>query len=622
MLPRFCSPNAKALCNIRCRPALGRSFKHELPRCYLFSTYQRRCSPAAAALTNETSKRATEATVSPRVAARNALRSILELVPRTLSSELQQIWEQRARDAFDDLESGKRRPTRIAIWGDEASGASEIVTSLLDDPLSNDIDQRNMIRQRWTADVPRDATIRIRANGAASRHGSTLNIKSSWLENLNAEIVECRDVNAFATLLASDHIIFVTDNIRLLAAPGLQDLLRCLSHAPSVHIIVAERAPGVSYSLGNIGSITPTLVKPDYSIRGLDAFIKGDINQYQTLLMESRVPQLAQQISRRCSESSVPSSPSSSASVSVVRTATHTARATLAACETAIADAKTVLSNAASPLSPFKAEVAAVYPTVYQSALRGTTTVREGAVAAEQRLHAAFARLPWYSLWWRADEVSATLSEAISWGSLGTQLAFLAGRLSSIRQQLYLKAAALAAPSPILTNKLAQIDSRTPVGPDALSAPLAQRTLQLLAPGGPVEEIHRKAQGTVMTAAVSILGSGAVATGLFLAGSAGAGTAVGLGLLGSVASVRWMQSVWARAEKRWWADWARVCAGLERDCEVALKEVVRERVTGSAVAGIEGMEAIVARRAEIISALKNEALGLEQQLTALERRLQ
>ncbi|KAG8706536.1 hypothetical protein FRC08_000990 [Ceratobasidium sp. 394] len=359
--------------------------------------------------------------------------------------------------------------------------------------------------------------------------------------------------------------------------------------------------------------------------------------------MESRVPQLAQQISRRCSESSVPSSPSSSASVSVVRTATHTARATLAACETAIADAKTVLSNAASPLSPFKAEVAAVYPTVYQSALRGTTTVREGAVAAEQRLHAAFARLPWYSLWWRADEVSATLSEAISWGSLGTQLAFHAGRLSSIRQQLYLKAAALAAPSPILTNKLAQIDSRTPVGPDALSAPLAQRTLQLLAPGGPVEEIHRKAQGTVMTAAVSILGSGAVATGLFLAGSAGAGTAVGLGLLGSVASVRWMQSVWARAEKRWWADWARVCAGLERDCEVsgsfvlvsnanlhpiflrakvALKEVVRERVTGSAVAGIEGMEAIVARRAEIISALKNEALGLEQQLTALERRLQ
>ncbi|KAG9085347.1 hypothetical protein FRC06_003652 [Ceratobasidium sp. 370] len=429
------------------------------------------------------------------------------------------------------------------------------------------------------------------------------------------------DTNAFATLLSSDHLIFVTDNIRLLSAPRLQDLLRDFSHAPSVHILVAERAPGISYSLSNIGGITPTLVKPDFAVRGLDAFIKGNINQYQTLLMESKVPQLAQHISKRCSESSVPSSPSSSASVSTVRTAARTARATLAACEAAIADATTVLSSATSPLTPFRAEVTTVYPDAYQSALRGTTTVREGVAAAEQRLHAAFARLPWYSLWWRADEVSATLSEAISWGSLGTQLAFHAGRLSSIRQQLYLKAVALAAPSPVLSNKLAQIDTRTPVGPDALSAPLAQRTLQLLAPGGPVEEIHRKAQGAVMTAAVSILGSGAAATGLFLAGSAGVGTAVGLGLLGSVASVRWMQSMWARAEKRWWADWARVCAGLERDCEVTLKEVVRERVTGSAVAGIEGMEAIIARRAEIISALKSEASGLGEQLAALERRL-
>ncbi|QRV94107.1 valine-tRNA ligase [Ceratobasidium sp. AG-Ba] len=429
------------------------------------------------------------------------------------------------------------------------------------------------------------------------------------------------DPNAFLTLLSSDYIIIVTDNIRLLTAPGLPSLLQDLSRAPSVRILVAERAPSVEYASNHPGAISLAAVKPDHAIRGLGAFSQGDINQYQKLLMESKIPQLAQQISTKCAELSVPSSASSSASIAVVRTAAHTARVALRVCEAAVIDAQAALSDAAAPLAQFKTEVSTVYPDAYQSALRGTATVREGVAAAEQRLRAAFARLPWYSLWWRADEVSGTLSEAVTWGSLGTQLAFHSGRLSSIRQQLYTRAAALATPSPVLGNKLAQIDSRTPVGPDALSAPLTQRTHQLLAPGGPVEDVHRKAQAAVMTTGVSILGSGAMAAGLFAAGSAGAGTAVGLGLLGGLASIRWMQSAWARAEKRWWADWARVCAGLERDCEVGLKEVVRERVAGSALAGIEGMEKIVARRAEIISALKSEVSYVDKQIAALEQRL-
>jgi hypothetical protein len=49
--------------------------------------------------------------------------------------------------------------------------------------------------------------------------------------------------------------------------------------------------------------------------------------------------------------------------------------------------------------------------------------------------------------------------------------------------------------------------------------------------------------------------------------------------------------------------------------------VVRERVSASAVAGIEGMEAIAARRTETISALKNEASQLNQDMTTLEQRL-
>ncbi|KAF8608958.1 hypothetical protein BDV93DRAFT_602826 [Ceratobasidium sp. AG-I] len=528
-------------------------------------------------------------------------------------------WEQRAKSALDDLETGRSRPVRIAVWGDAISGANEIVTGLLDDPLSADENQRNLLHQRWS-ELGVEGTIRIRRGDAVSRDGETLSIKSNWLQNLNAEIIECRDIDALPTLLASDHIILATDNIRLLSAPGLRNILQELSHAPSVNLLVTERAPGVPFSK-DLGGLTPSVVKPELAVRGLESFLRGNTDQYQALLMASGLPQFSHHISDLCTAASVPSSPSSTAPLSVVRTAVHIARATLKACEGAINHAQTDLTKAAIPLEPFKVEVSAVYPSAVQTALRGTTTIREGVSAVEVRLRAAFARLPWYSLWWRADEVSATLSEAISWGSLGTQLAFHAGRLSSIRQQLYAKAVALAAPSPVLSNQLAQLEARTPVGPDALSLPLVQRTGQLLAPGGPVEVVHRRAQGVVIRTALNILGSGVVGTGLFVAGSIGAGTAVGVGLLGSVASIRWMQSVWGRAEKKWWADWARVCAGLERDCEHALESVVRDRVTGSAVAGIRGVESLIAQRSETIAALKQETSDLKQELTVLEQRL-
>lgn len=376
------------------------------------------------------------------------------------------------------------------------------------------------------------------------------------------------DVDALDTLLSCDHIILVTDNIRQFSAPGLQNILRGLTHAPSMDLVVAERAPGVSTSPDVLGGISLALVRPELAIQGLEAFAKGDVNRYQTLLMNSGLPQFAQAISSRYVQSNQPSSSSSSASLAMVRTATHIARTTLLACEDAIGDAQKSLTGTVSPLEPLRTEVAAVGPAERNSILRGSATIREGVSAAESRLRAAFSRLPWYSLWWRADEVATTLGESITWGPLVTQLSFHAGRLASVRQQLYGKAAALAVPSPVLHNRLAQINARTPIGPDALSSPLAQRTAQLLAPGGPVEDVQRRAQYAVMASAINVLGSGALSAGLFAIGSISAETAIGAGLLGSVASIRWMQSAWARAEKKWWADWLRVCTGLERDCKV------------------------------------------------------
>lgn len=39
---------------------------------------------------------------------------------------------------------------RLVVWGDAISGANEIITGLLDDPLSADQNQRALLHQRWT----------------------------------------------------------------------------------------------------------------------------------------------------------------------------------------------------------------------------------------------------------------------------------------------------------------------------------------------------------------------------------------------------------------------------------------------------------------------------------------
>lgn len=47
-------------------------------------------------------------------------------------------------------------------------------------------------------------------------------------------------------------------------------------------------------------------------------------------------------------------------------------------------------------------------------------------------------------------------------------------------------------------------------------------------------------------------------------------TAVGLGLLGGAAGVRWAIARFEKAKRKWWKDWARVSEGLGRDLRVRI----------------------------------------------------
>lgn len=55
---------------------------------------------------------------------------------------------------------------------------------------------------------------------------------------------------------------------------------------------------------------------------------------------------------------------------------------------------------------------------------------------------------------------------------------------------------------------------------------------------------------------------------------------------------------WAKAQRKFWADWERVERGLEDDLTRELGGVVERRVVRKAVVAAEGLEALARRRVE------------------------
>jgi len=135
-------------------------------------------------------------------------------------------------------------------------------------------------------------------------------------------------------------------------------------------------------------------------------------------------------------------------------------------------------------------------------------------------------------------------------------------------------------PSAVLRNTLLQLKGlpNYPLTPESLSQPLFRRRDQILQ--YPTMRLHVEGQRAVLVM------SGGVATGVgiswagwlgWLLGSGegllgfvgmDAGTAVGVGMLSAVASIRWAVGKWETSKKRWWQDWWRVGEGLDRDLKV------------------------------------------------------
>lgn len=136
----------------------------------------------------------------------------------------------------------------------------------------------------------------------------------------------------------------------------------------------------------------------------------------------------------------------------------------------------------------------------------------------------------------------------------------------------------------VLRNTLLQLQ-RTPdysLTPETLTQPIHTRRNQILE--FPTTRLHMSGQ----QAALGMTGGIVTGVGISWAGWLGwllgsgegllgfmgmeAGTAVGVGILSAVASIRWTVGKWEKSKKRWWQDWKRVAEGMDRDLKVCVPD--------------------------------------------------
>lgn len=159
------------------------------------------------------------------------------------------------------------------------------------------------------------------------------------------------------------------------------------------------------------------------------------------------------------------------------------------------------------------------------------------------------------------------------------------GQLAALQTDLTKSAFTLLTTHPtistaVLRNTLLQLKGspRSHLTPESLTQPLVTRRNQIIE--FPTARLHAAGQRAVLgMTGGSLSGIGVswagwlgwmTGSGEGLLGFVGtdAGTAMGLGLLTAVASIRWAIGSWEKSKKRWWQDWARAAEGLDRDLKV------------------------------------------------------
>lgn len=233
--------------------------------------------------------------------------------------------------------------------------------------------------------------------------------------------------------------------------------------------------------------------------------------------------------------------------------------------------------------------------------------VEDAITRAERDMRPVMDSLTWWRIIWRVDEISSIVASATTrtWCrnlekkvcndvfcnretrliNKNNQLILQTGQLAAMQNDVNKSALNLLSAHPtistaLLRNTLLQSKSSPNhyLRPDSLTQPILSRRNQILE--YPTARLHINGQKVVLGTAGGVLTGVGISWAGWLGWLVGsgegllsflgmeAGTAMGVGVLSAVASIRWAVGKWEKSKLRWWQDWARIGEGLDRDLKV------------------------------------------------------
>ncbi|KAF8813850.1 hypothetical protein BYT27DRAFT_7250731 [Phlegmacium glaucopus] len=538
----------------------------------------------------------------------------------TRPEETADFWNVILSNIYEDLSATTKGPAKIVVCGvDEWSGAQEVLTALLADPLTNTGPQFDSLNNRWS-----DATqerVEISYGTTLDGSSSSLQLQSSYLAQFDVpiQITELRMPTAYQSkrlaslssvlenpaIFTADIPIIVCNPITMplstiLAAPLPHNTILVLSssvpQADLDEIIQQQLSASPPHHGPPFRRLKTISVDPKRAVGAIHT-LQSDrqsltaIQRFQDDFIGSKISTVTHALHDK-----LKSNTSMSPLLSLrTKAALYRIQDALCACLASVRELRHDLNQASIDASNLRAKIEEVQARVEGDVFGGRpgdkTAVDEVAEAirlAEAEMRLVMDRLTWWRMVWKVDEISSIVGHALArtWcQALEKKLILHTGRLSTLQQSLTESAFLLFSthqnvPSAVLRNTLLQLKGRPkfPLTPESLTQPLFTRRDQILE--YPTMRLHIAGQRVVFVM------SGGVATGVgiswagwlgWLLGSGegllgfvgmDAGTAIGVGMLSAVASIRWAVGKWEKSKKRWWQDWSRVGEGLDRDLRV------------------------------------------------------
>ncbi|KAF8313462.1 hypothetical protein DL93DRAFT_2228523 [Clavulina sp. PMI_390] len=604
-----------------------------------------------------------------RLRAKNALRDLSALLPRIVDAEVlrNEGWPETLDHAVERLSEDSRKPT-IAVWGPQSDAARDVITALLEDPLSSDDSRRTLLARRWDNHYSNQLSLSYSSTGQ-SVSDSEVTIGSSWLHETNATILELSDHDSQGvtmSLLDVNVVVLALEEPEDILATSIRSILNTHSSQGSeVHILINNQlaktevgrkhlqksfdkawSTAASASNSSLKPSPPLTLHLVYSEAAIDAqaqFRRAQLehavrpsasaysqalSRFQQDMADSGIPNLSQSLQRALR----PFSASSEAVA--VQPAIKTASAAAQRAQAALSDASAEVFTVEGHSQALRTQADAYTRALSDDLFRDRDLVAGSTEASRQAAEAYLSALSWWKLIWRVDELASDLAGILTttYGrSLERQLVYQTGRISSAKNSLDTAVdQAVAFPktspfhSPLLLNSLDQLSSSSTspasqLSPTSLITPIQSRLQRLTAKAGsPVAHLHVRAQMLlIQTYALSIGGPGA-AWGAWAVGYASEEIALGAGVLSAMAGVRWAVGRWERAKRRWRESLTRVDEGLERDLQIQYVEVMRDAVVNKAAKAADGLDALATRRRASIEELSAELGQVQENLKQLE----